>query len=352
VTSGGPQHDVTSANELAAAFQDAAAAGAGVRLQGRGSWAGHRAAAPEGCHVVSTRQMDRITRLDPADLTCSVEPGVSREALDAALAEHRLRLPCFGGSTLGGLFAFDPIGALAPGAAEPRSLLLGMVGMLSDGTAFKCGAKVVKSVAGFDVHKLFVGSEGLLFAATELHLKLRAAPRATAGFDTEPLPLADIWPTFLGLRTRPFPPAACAVRLEGGAARLMGSFEGPSRSVREGMGTPLLTESAPPAADAYFLPPPATGAGLLRCIVPLGQFSEWWPTIAPASVSGLVTGGGRLWATGPLKDIAALDAALFQRMRRPAVVVPAPGTAETNPRQDARLADELRRALDPEQRLR
>ncbi|MBM3962518.1 MAG: FAD-binding oxidoreductase, partial [Planctomycetes bacterium] len=106
-----------------------------VRLQGGGSRA-HRAAPADGAQTVRLAGIAAIERLDAPDQTCSVDCGVRREELDAALAPHGLELPCPGGGTIGGLFAADPLGAAAHGGQSPRSLLLGVEGLLADGTAF------------------------------------------------------------------------------------------------------------------------------------------------------------------------------------------------------------------------
>ena len=71
-----------------------------VRLLGSGS-AQRRLPAPRSTPlVIRTSSMASIARLEPGDLTCSVEPGLPRETLDAALAEHDLWLPCAGTGTV------------------------------------------------------------------------------------------------------------------------------------------------------------------------------------------------------------------------------------------------------------
>ena len=157
-------------------------AGEPVRLLGTGSSQECLPPPERTPTLLRVSSMNAIQRLEPDDLTCSVEPGLPREDLDTALAEHGLWLPCPGKGTLGGLFAADLWTSLAPGALSPRSLLLGLEGVLAEGLPFKSGARVVKSVAGFDLQKLFVGSRGRLLAATTLHLKLRPRPRALVAF--------------------------------------------------------------------------------------------------------------------------------------------------------------------------
>lgn len=125
--------------------------------------------APEA--AVSLRfAAEGIEDLSPGDLTCTAWAGTAREDLDRALAPHGLELSCPGGrGSLGGLFARGD----HRWGGDPRSQLLGLDGVCADGRRFRSGAKVVKSVAGFDLHKPFVGSRGQLFIATRLFLRLR-----------------------------------------------------------------------------------------------------------------------------------------------------------------------------------
>ncbi|MHC4897312.1 MAG: hypothetical protein ACYTGW_09420, partial [Planctomycetota bacterium] len=76
---------------------------------------------------------------------------------------------------------------------------------------FKAGARVVKSVAGFDLQKLFVGSQGRLFAVTRLHLKLRPAPRHQVNFVQGDLTHGDAVAVFQRLRLLPTPPHCLVV---------------------------------------------------------------------------------------------------------------------------------------------
>lgn len=159
-------------------------------------------------------ERNQIIRLDPGDQTCTVEGGVLRSQLDAALAEHDLELPCLGSGTIAGIFASDPFGPAGPGSIGPRNLLLGIDAMLADGTTFKSGAPVVKSVAGFDVHKLFVGSRGRLFLAMQMHLRLKPRPRSEQWFANRLLTMDEAIALLHALRDEAQPPTTLQLRRE------------------------------------------------------------------------------------------------------------------------------------------
>jgi glycolate oxidase FAD binding subunit len=127
----------------------------------------------------------------PADLTLTVQAGMTLEAVQAYLAPFGQWLPLeaehSARATIGGLLATATAGPLRLSVGAPRDLTLWVEAVQPDGTLVHGGAKVVKNVAGYDTPKLFVGSlgsVGLLTAAT-----FRVAPRpATAptlliGFD-------------------------------------------------------------------------------------------------------------------------------------------------------------------------
>lgn len=318
-----------------------------VRLVGSGSRQG-RAAPADGAHAVRLTGLDAIERLDAPDQTCTVGCGVRREALDEALRPHELELPCPGGGTIGGLFAADPLGAASHGGQSPRSLLLGLEGLLADGTAFRSGARVVKSVAGYDVHKLFVGSEGRLYAATKLHLRLKPRPRADAWFARGGLADADALARLQALRSEPVAPAAVQLRRDGSGVALVGRFAGRPAFVHAQLRQHDLAEAAPAWTDHL------TAAGGGEVVAGLARASALPRLFAalPARATMLWHGGGRFEAALP--DAAASDAwlavAATLGVAARVVATDSPARRDHGSPTDpgaARLAAALRTALDP-----
>ncbi len=126
----------------------------------------------------------------PGDLICSVSADVVLAELNAELAKagQMLALDPPGAGTLTVGEAFD--GALSGPRShrygEPRDLVLGMEVELADGTVARSGGKVVKSVAGYDLPKLFTGARGRLGTIRELTVRLHPVPAATATLVCEP----------------------------------------------------------------------------------------------------------------------------------------------------------------------
>ncbi|MBI4376792.1 MAG: FAD-binding protein [Elusimicrobia bacterium] len=129
---------------------------------------------PAGLLALETRGLDRIVELDEGNLTATVEAGIPLQALEGGLSERgfHARLPS-GGGTLGGLLATKAW----PGIRED---LLGLRVLLSDGQVCELGGKVVKNVAGYDLARLLLGSQGALALILEVTLRLHVRPQPIA----------------------------------------------------------------------------------------------------------------------------------------------------------------------------
>lgn len=130
--------------------------------------------------VLETLGLDQVVEYNAADLTVTVQAGMRLQALQAALAACGQWLPVdpphADRCTVGGMVAANASGPRRLLYGSARDLVLGMRIALTDGTVVRCGGRVVKNVAGYDMNKLFVGSMGTLGVVTELTFKVRPIP--------------------------------------------------------------------------------------------------------------------------------------------------------------------------------
>ncbi|HEY6490101.1 MAG: FAD-binding oxidoreductase [Terracidiphilus sp.] len=110
------------------------------------------------------------------DMTCTVEAGCAWDAMQAELCRHGQMValdPLWcGRATVGGIVATNDSGALRLKFGGLRDLILGMTLVLADGTIARSGGKVVKNVAGYDLHKLMTGSLGTLGVIADVNFRL------------------------------------------------------------------------------------------------------------------------------------------------------------------------------------
>lgn len=140
---------------------------------------GHVNAIHGGVSIDLTR-MTRVLRLSPDDLDITVEAGLTRLKLDAHLKNTGLMFPIDPGAdaTIGGMAATRASGTTAVRYGTMRENVLGMTVVLPDGRVISTGGRARKSSSGFDLTRLFVGSEGTLGVITELTLRLYGRPEA------------------------------------------------------------------------------------------------------------------------------------------------------------------------------
>ncbi len=131
---------------------------------------------------VSEGPLDRILEHEAGDLTCSVEAEIRLSVLQEALAPHgqMLALDPPGDPTVGACLAANLSGPRRHRYGTMRDLVIGVTVVLGDGTVASSGGKVVKNVAGYDLAKLFCGSEGRLGRIVRLALRLHPVPEASA----------------------------------------------------------------------------------------------------------------------------------------------------------------------------
>lgn len=175
---------------VAAVLAAAARHGAAVAPRGAGTKADLGAPPARVDLVLSTARLNRLVEYEPADLTVTVQAGMPLAALQAVLARHGQMLavdpPRAGAATVGGVVAANAMGPRRLAYGSIRDLVVGMRVALPDGRRIRCGGRVVKNVAGYDMNKLFIGSLGTLGVITEVTCKVRPLPEAAetllAGF--------------------------------------------------------------------------------------------------------------------------------------------------------------------------
>ncbi|MEU0718370.1 MULTISPECIES: FAD-binding oxidoreductase [Streptomyces] len=136
--------------------------------------------ASEGCVVLSLTRMDRILEIDPVDRIAVVEPGVVNAALSRAVGEHGLYYPPDPSSwemcTIGGNIGTASGGLCCVKYGVTAEYVLGLDVVLADGRLLSTGRRTAKGVAGYDLTRLFVGSEGTLGIVVRAVLALRPKP--------------------------------------------------------------------------------------------------------------------------------------------------------------------------------
>jgi len=166
--------------QAAAALRAAAGERARVAIRGRGTKS-DAPPRPRALDVVlDVSGCGKTVEIQAEDLTASVSAGARMADLDAALAATERFFPCdasfMAGATVGGTISAGRNGAFGQRFGGLRDNVLGMRIALADGSISFAGSHVVKSVAGYDSHKLFIGSRGTLGVIGEAILKLAPAP--------------------------------------------------------------------------------------------------------------------------------------------------------------------------------
>lgn len=285
-----------------------------------------------------TTQLDRLVSYEPAEMIVVIEAGMRVRELQRALAEGGQEWPSDApdDATVGGVIASGASSARRLKVGALRDTLLEVEAVTGDGRLVRSGARTVKNVTGYDLHKALSGSLGTLAVVVQVALKVRPLPRArrTLLFEGDLALATTLAATVPGATSILAHPNAVELRLEGWPEEVdeqASIAERAARSSVEGDGFPLERpwEASPVVAEVA-VPPSKLGAAAFRY--------AW----------GALAGVGLAWVglAGANGDLDAL------RERVDAVggiapVVRGPGGLGSSPVAAPIVQRRLKEALDP-----
>ena len=226
--------------------------------------------ASDGCIVLSLAAMDKVLEIDPVNRIAVVEPGVVNAVLSRAVAEQGLYYPPDPSSweqcTIGGNVGTGAGGLCCVKYGVTAEYVLGLEVVLADGRLLSTGRRTAKGVAGYDLTRLFVGSEGTLGVVVKVVVALKPAP-------PQQLALVAEFPS-----TAAACAAVCAIMADGHAPSLLELMDGTTiRAVNAmaNMGLPETTEAL--LLAAFDTPDPAADLAVLGALCEASGATEVVP---------------------------------------------------------------------------
>ncbi|MEU9774071.1 MULTISPECIES: FAD-linked oxidase C-terminal domain-containing protein [unclassified Streptomyces] len=231
--------------------------------------------ASDGCIVLSLTAMNRILEIDPVDRIAVVEPGVVNADLSRAAQQYGLTYPPDPSSwetcTIGGNIGTASGGLCCVKYGVTAEYVLGLTVVLADGRLLRTGRRTAKGVAGYDLTRLFVGSEGSLGIIVEAVLALKPKPPA-------PLVLAAEFPSAASACA-----AVCAVMEQGHTPSLLEIMDRTTLRAVNRLGSMGLPESTQALLlCAFDTPDPSADLAAVAALCEAAGATEVVPADTPA----------------------------------------------------------------------
>jgi glycolate oxidase FAD binding subunit len=253
--------------------------------------------------AIETRRLNRILEQSQADMTISVEAGVTLEEVNEELGKVGQVLPIdpfnSPGHTVGGVLAAGLSGPLRMRFGSPRDFVIGLRVALPDGRVVSSGGRVVKNVSGYDLNKLHQGALGALGVIVAASFKVFPRPLFEVTLAAEPLAPWNEAERALSLSQQP---VALELTSEGRLlARFWGTRDGIARIRRE-----LGWEEASP--DVWAQHAQRGGEGWAKVSVPPAHLRQVMHSLPPNATWWASPGAGVAHWVGDLEapDIAAV----------------------------------------------